>query len=722
MPRADPTRSAYCASRHLLRNLDDAAELRRNPLLRSCFADSADAHDPAPVLDRVRGLVHASLAGCRQRAGARSHGTLGRMHAALLRCEIDKQPLSVVAAELGLSARQIRRERRAAHDAFLRAFAERTAAPAQAAVRDRAELRLARAAEMHELGQSALALTACDEVAAAAPAEHRVEALCLAADIERDCGRYAASKGRIDRATAALADVAPAGSADALALARERTDLTAWALRRALGDGCALALAPPAVTAHAAAEDARNEPRVALLVRALAAYAEQRWEVGDAATGHGAVLRAWRLIPRLDPARTKERLGVMLADARMAGLSGRDDHAQYLAAERLATRHGHVRARLIARAERLGTEMSAHGCGPLMAAVLDELEGAERKTMPWAVAAAAVVGLHVDCDEHRRDEAHDLVQRLLPPRSALALLARASHLSGVLVARPVRRSARRGARRAQRRRSRRQPARTRCRRARAGARRARAAPAARRATPSRRRDPRAGPLRNVDRAARRARRLRDAWKRPRRGCTFRPTSRRTRCDSEHIAAAPRTHGRWRIVPGRFSCARPLWPLALRRADAAAAEAARRRRRFCRRRPCRRRRRRRPRRPPERPCCRRRPRRSRSRVSRRPSRSRRTDTPARSPPTRAAAATSRPSRRRRRKRRRRSRSPRKARVVHRRLPRRLRAARLRQRRRHADAGDDPVNVRTIAAASLVVALATACSGSSHAVPPAAHAAG
>src|ERR1700684_2792800 len=119
MPRADPTRSAYCASRHLLRNLDDPAELRRNPLVRACFAPPAGSCDaPADALDRVRGLVQASLARCRPRSGARTHATLARMHAALLRCDIDKQPLAVVADELGLSGRQVRRERRAAHDAF----------------------------------------------------------------------------------------------------------------------------------------------------------------------------------------------------------------------------------------------------------------------------------------------------------------------------------------------------------------------------------------------------------------------------------------------------------------------------------------------------------------------------------------------------------------------------------------------------------------------------
>ena len=170
MPRADPTRSAYCASRHLLRNLDDAAELRRNPLVRACFAPAAarrDAGENGRALETVRGLVQASLVRCRERSGAgRARGDVGRMHAALLRCEIDKQPLAVVAAELGLSDRQVRRERRAAHDAFLSAFdGVACGAPPRAVVHDTATLRLAEASELHEVGQSALATTVCEAVA-----------------------------------------------------------------------------------------------------------------------------------------------------------------------------------------------------------------------------------------------------------------------------------------------------------------------------------------------------------------------------------------------------------------------------------------------------------------------------------------------------------------------------------------------------------------------------
>ena len=113
MPRAEPSRSAYCSSRHLLRNLDDAAELRRNPLAQSYFASRGSVpHDRASdqdALERIRAHVHHALARFGAAPGARRvRADLGRMRAALLRCEIDREPLAVVAAELRPFERQLR--------------------------------------------------------------------------------------------------------------------------------------------------------------------------------------------------------------------------------------------------------------------------------------------------------------------------------------------------------------------------------------------------------------------------------------------------------------------------------------------------------------------------------------------------------------------------------------------------------------------------------------
>ncbi|HTD35999.1 MAG TPA: hypothetical protein VK669_00690 [Candidatus Limnocylindrales bacterium] len=432
MPRADPTRSPYCASRHLLRNLDDAAELRRNPLVRACFTAAPGRRDvdTTRALDRVRGIVHASLNRCRERAAnGREHAGLGRMHAALLRCEIDKQPLAVVAAEMGLSDRQVRRERRAAHDAFLRAFNGASKdAPAAAIVRDRAALRIAEATELHELGQSALAMSACEGVANDAPLpERRVEALCLAAEIDLDAARYADASARLAEATATLAARTTVLDADARALAHERTDLAAWSLRTLTGVSAGVATPPALAAANALAAVAHDEPRRALHARALAAYALQRWEVGDAARGSEAVGRAQELVGTLDRARTKERLAVMFADARIVGLRELDtDYERFLAVEEIAARRGRTRMLLLARAERIRTELNALGGGErVLDRILSPFEPGVRRSLPLALATVACIVAECERDRERAFAAADLAERLLPPRNAMALIARA---------------------------------------------------------------------------------------------------------------------------------------------------------------------------------------------------------------------------------------------------------------------------------------------------------
>ena len=357
VPRADPARSDYCASRHLLRNLDDASELRRNPLVRDYFTDGADAphrRDAATersILERIRDDVRASLARCSDHTDHCTYVTLGRMRAALLRCDIDDQPPPAVAAELGLSERQLRRERRAAHDAFVRAFRTAPRQSRPATVCDVATVRLAQAVELHELGQGPLAQSAFASIAAHAPApERRIEALCLAAEAELDALRFAAVTAHLDDARALMLRHARELDVDMLRAADEHIDFIAWLLRWHTAVSAGLATQPPLALLPAVDMGRRDERRRALFVRAAAAYAMQRWEVGAYEQGCGAVRRALDVVPLLDATRTKERLAVIMADTQLFGLRAPvgTDADRFGALERLASSHGHVRVMLAA--------------------------------------------------------------------------------------------------------------------------------------------------------------------------------------------------------------------------------------------------------------------------------------------------------------------------------------------------------------------------------------
>ena len=432
MPRADPTRSDYCASRHLLRNLDDAAELRRNPLVRDYFppAEPAQRRHDAPgdraALERIRDDVRTALARCSEHARDRTHVALGRMHAVLLRCEIDDRPPSDVAAEIGLSERQLRRERRAAHDAFVLAFrAVDRAVPASATVCDVATVRLAEAVELQELGHGALARSAFAAIAGGAPHPGlRIEALCFAAEAQVEALHHAGADANLDGARSIFARHARDFDDESVRAADESIDLIAWLLRWQTVVSAGLGAHPPLVLA-AHDERARSEPRRALFVRAAAAYAMQRWEVGDYARGCNAVQRALDIAPTLHPARTKERLALAMADAQLYSLRTSLDlvRDRFGAVEKLAAAHGHVRPMLAARSERVFREAAAlpGSSVRLFDRMLHPFGAAERRSMAWTF--AWVAQLVTQCESNAADFATSaqLAESRVPRRAMIAL-------------------------------------------------------------------------------------------------------------------------------------------------------------------------------------------------------------------------------------------------------------------------------------------------------------
>ena len=161
-------------------------------------------------------------------------------------------------------------------------------------------------------------------------------------------------------------------------------------------------------------------------MRALAAYAEQRWEVGDVAHGREAIARGYAVAATLDPLRAKERLALLYADARLFGLREAPgaDAERFAKLEQLARSKGYLRTMLGARAERIGSAVSTPRGERIFDAVLEPFAAAERGTMAAAVAAAALVVVQCERDPRNARAAAALAERLAPPRSATVLLAR----------------------------------------------------------------------------------------------------------------------------------------------------------------------------------------------------------------------------------------------------------------------------------------------------------
>jgi hypothetical protein len=191
MPRSNPARSDYCATRHLLRNLGDSAALRRNPLV-SNIPESEDARAMASVSSAVSRALSAMDA-----ATTAERWRTVRHTAILLRIDVARESHAVVANDLGLSERQLRRERRVAHRRFLAALQEGAGSPAL--VRERtADVQIALAERLADSGEPRSALAILDDIAVRAPdPAARCRALMRSADVETDLHRLGAASRRL---------------------------------------------------------------------------------------------------------------------------------------------------------------------------------------------------------------------------------------------------------------------------------------------------------------------------------------------------------------------------------------------------------------------------------------------------------------------------------------------------------------------------------------------
>jgi hypothetical protein len=184
---------------------------------------------------------------------------------------------------------------------------------------------------------------------------------------------------------------------------------------------------PPRIVARAGAALDPDEARRALLVRALAAYAMQRWETGDLERGRDAIRRAQAVLGSLDPSRARERFALMHADVMLAVLrlppaSGRED---LLALEELAARSGHARRLLPVRAERIAGEVPVlRRPEGICDALLGMFGAAERRTMSLSFATAARLVAENEEDPRRGTDAVLLTERFAAPRSAEGMFAR----------------------------------------------------------------------------------------------------------------------------------------------------------------------------------------------------------------------------------------------------------------------------------------------------------
>lgn len=286
-------------------------------------------------------------------------------------------------------------------------------------------VRLAQAVELNETGQCDLALATLTSIADAAPsAERRIEALCLAAEAELEAAQYAASSSHLVQARGILRQHADQVDGD---VAREEVDFVEWLLRWRTGVACGFASPSPVVLSRSRAADlSPDERRRALFVRASAAYAMQRWEIGDR-LGRDAVLRALETLRSLRTIRTREQLAIMDADVQFLALCAPPGVARdrFRRVEEAAACRGHLRAKLGARAERMACDVATRSPRrSFVDRVLQPFGSSEQRMMPHTYARVVRIAAQHEYPGPRALAAARLVEGLVPEGSAQALMAR----------------------------------------------------------------------------------------------------------------------------------------------------------------------------------------------------------------------------------------------------------------------------------------------------------
>lgn len=204
MARSDPTRSRYCATRHLLRNLDRPKSLRRNPLARDAFATES-ASDAARI---IRARVDAAFRTMEAQESQIRRWDAARQSAILLRVDVARHDAAAVAADLGLSIRQFHRTRRTAHERFYAAYGAAMPTISTHVSGDFAPQMLARAGSLADSGETASATAILADVATGAARDDlRVEALTRLAETDLWTHRLPRARRYLDEAAKLLTTV-----------------------------------------------------------------------------------------------------------------------------------------------------------------------------------------------------------------------------------------------------------------------------------------------------------------------------------------------------------------------------------------------------------------------------------------------------------------------------------------------------------------------------------
>ena len=226
MPYADPNRSPYCAARHLLRQLGNAQELRRNPIVLKALGPELPDDT---IVSAVQALVDRAFAAMDVASSTVKLRQRARHMAILWRCDVLRESRAAVASDLDLSLPQFERERRAAMSRFLDLFQNThgVEVPHVQAIRfGLARTVCDRAMRLADSGDRRSALTLLENVVRTASTKEKVRALISISEIETADQSVNRSRAALESASALLHEgSSSADASSALWLSHEAASL-----------------------------------------------------------------------------------------------------------------------------------------------------------------------------------------------------------------------------------------------------------------------------------------------------------------------------------------------------------------------------------------------------------------------------------------------------------------------------------------------------------------
>jgi len=343
LPKIDSNASFNVAAKHLFRHLHEPRALRRNPLVRRFFEDSAlggfgRARERA-VLDRIHQLIRQGAEQCRDADFVSGrHERAQRQHTIVIHHCLEQQPIREVATALGISYQYCYRERADICSRLARYIYEYEDMPALDYFPELDEFQFLMDRASHAgFGDIKTAFHECDELVRVAPsALQRIEALHTSALVAIEFGNVERAKDAYAAAQALWVERLAAGPSPSRNVAQACIDLVGSKLAYYCADTSeAVRMAQRAVSHLEQVQASASAHTRELYVESLYDLGKTFYSLGDADRGYDCIASAEANLCHVRAASSRLHTRIMVAIWRLRNQMLMSSKSWYPSGQRL---------------------------------------------------------------------------------------------------------------------------------------------------------------------------------------------------------------------------------------------------------------------------------------------------------------------------------------------------------------------------------------------------